>query len=361
MHQTTWSLFPTSTYQPNLRFPTNIYETVLAKLDQIKVHKAPGPEWLPNWVLRDYAWWLCESLCAVFNSSICQAKMPVLWKKANVLLVPKVNPPTLSLTFDLILWHPLSAMFLNWSSDHKILELVGKQLDDHQFGALKGRSTTHALVDMLRHWHYALVESPSVHVLFVDYAKAFDHVDHNIVLQKLKSYGVPYFIVHWIISFLSDRQQWVKIKETFSDWATLRGGMPQGSHLGPLIFIILIYDLRPELLTNKFVDDTTVSERVVRSSTSICNVVNSWSPNWVVTTESHEYQLQENKRWLSDHSLRTVWHLCQSHLCLLNASRLTSCWALWSIHRWSGTIILMPLRPKQQRDFGSWKHSSGQV
>ena len=118
---------------------------------------------------------------------------------------------------------------------------------------------------------------------------------------------------------------------------------------------------RPELLTHKFVDDTTVSERVVRSSTSICHVVNSWSPNWVVTTESHEYQLQENKRWLSDHSLRTVWHLCQSHLCLLNASRLTSCWALWSIHRWSGTIILMPLRPKQQRDFGSWKHSSGQV
>ena len=67
---------------------------------------------------------------------------------------------------------------------------------------------------------------------------------------------------------------------------------------------------------------------------------------------------KEMINWLSDHSLRTVWHLCQSHLCLLNASRLTSCWALWSIHRWSGTIILMPLRPKQQRDFGSWKHSS---
>ena len=121
-----------------------------------------------------------------------------------------------------------------------ILELVGKQLDDHQFqfGALKGRSTTHALVDMLHHWHRAHDEGHSVRVLFVDYAKAFDHVDHNIVLQKLKSYGVPDFIVHRMMSFLSDRQQRVKINETFSDWAVLRGGMPQGSYLRPLIFII---------------------------------------------------------------------------------------------------------------------------
>ena len=98
-------------------------------------------------------------------------------------------------------------------------------------------------------------------VLFVDYAKAFDHVDHNVLLQKLKSYGVPSFIVHWMTSFLCERQERVKVMDTVSDWVTLHGGMPQGSWLGPLI-------LRPRLLTHKFVDDTTLSEIMVKGTTS---------------------------------------------------------------------------------------------
>ena len=149
-----------------------------------------------------------------------------------------------------------------------ILDIVGSQLDDHQFGSLKRRSTTHALVDMLHHWYKSLDEGQSVRVLFVDYAKAFDHVDHNVVLQKLKSYGVPSFIVRWMTSFLCERQQRVKISDFVSDWVTLRGGMPQGSWLGPLIFIILIDDLKPQLLTHKFVDDTTLSETIAKGSTS---------------------------------------------------------------------------------------------
>ena len=87
-------------------------------------------------------------------------------------------------------------------------------------------------------------------MLFADYAKAFDPVDHNVVLLMLKSYGVPDFIVCWMMSFLCDRQQRVKVSETCSDWATLRGGMPQGFWLGPLIFIIPIDDLRLQLLTH---------------------------------------------------------------------------------------------------------------
>ena len=73
--------------------------------------------------------------------------------------------------------------------------MVCKELDDHQFGALRGRSTTLALVDALHHWHEALGKGQSVRILFVDYAKAFDHVDHSTVIQKLKSLGVPDFIV----------------------------------------------------------------------------------------------------------------------------------------------------------------------
>ena len=244
-------------------------ESVLAKLERINVNKAPGPDGLPNWVLRDFAPWLCEPLCAVFNASVREAKVPSVWKKANVLPIPKVNPPT-SIESDIrpiSLTPTVSKIFESFIGSW-ILALVRKQLDDHQFGALKGRSTTHALVDMLHHWHRALDEGHSVRVLFVDYAKAFDHVDHNTVVQKLTTYGVPDFMVRWMTSFLCERQQRVKINQIFSDWVTLRGGMPQGSWLGPLIFIILIDDLRLWLLTHKFVDDTTVSETVSKGSTS---------------------------------------------------------------------------------------------
>jgi len=146
--------------------------------------------------------------------------------------------------------------------------VVGKQLDDHQFGALKGRSTTLALVDAFHYWHKALDEGQSVRILFVDYAEAFDHVDHSIVIQKLKSLGVPEFIVRWITSFLCERQQRVKISDIFSDWVMLRGGMPQGSWLGPLIFIILIDDLRLKWLTRKYLDDTTISEIIMKDTVS---------------------------------------------------------------------------------------------
>ena len=146
-------------------------ETVLAKLNRINVHKAPGPDGIPNWVLRDFAPLLYEPLCAVFNASVREGKVPSLWKHANVLPIPKVNPPK-SIESDLrpisltaTVSKVLEAIVGSW-----ILDIVGSQLDDHQFGALKGRSTTHALVDILHHWHKALDEGQSVHVLFVDYA-----------------------------------------------------------------------------------------------------------------------------------------------------------------------------------------------
>ena len=108
--------------------------------------------------------------------------------------------------------------------------------------------------------------------MFVDYAKAFDHVDHSILLSKLISMGVPAFIIKWIYSFLDKRQQRVKIGNIFSNWLRLNGGMPQGTWLGPLTFVILIDGLRLDCLLHKFVDDTTASEILKKNRSS--NMVN---------------------------------------------------------------------------------------
>ena len=76
--------------------------------------------------------------------------------------------------------------------------------------------------------------------------------------------------MQWISSFLTDRQQRVKISDVYSKWMTLRGGMPEGSFLGPLIFLIMINDLTAQGLLYKFLDDVTLSETVVQGTPNCC-------------------------------------------------------------------------------------------
>ena len=104
--------------------------------------------------------------------------------------------------------------------------------------------------------------------VFVDFAKAFDRVDHNILMAKMRALDLPDIIIRWMYSFLCDRRQRVKIGDVLSDWLQMVAGMQQGSYLGPLTFVILIDGLRPACMTHKFVDDTTMTEVLDRSSIS---------------------------------------------------------------------------------------------
>jgi len=239
------------------------------KLSRVKVHKAPGPDGLPNWLLRDFSCHLAGPVCAIYNASVREGFVPLRWKEANVVPVPKVQPPR-AVESDL---RPISltatlAKMLESFVGPWILERVADSLDDRQYGALRQRSTTHALVDMLHHWHAAADKGESVRTVFVDFAKAFDHVDHNVLVAKLVALSLPDVIVRWICAFLRERRQRVKIGDVLSDWLYLSAGMPQGSHLGPLTFVILIDALRPGCLTHKYVDDTTMTEVLGRSAVS---------------------------------------------------------------------------------------------
>ena len=244
-------------------------EQVERKLNRVKVHKAPGPDGLPNWLLRDFSSHLAGPVCAIYNASVREGFVPTRWKEANVVPVPKIQPPRavesdlrpISLTATLV--KVLESFVGPW-----IMERVGDSLDNRQYGALRRRSTTHALVDMLHHWHAAIDKCDSIRTVFVDFAKAFDHVDHNVLVAKLAALGLPDVIVRWICSFLRDRRQRVKIGDIQSEWLQLAAGMPQGSYLGPLTFIILINALQPGCLTHKYVDDTTMTEVLGRSAVS---------------------------------------------------------------------------------------------
>jgi hypothetical protein len=144
-----------------------------------------------------------------------------------------------------------------------ILDSLQGNLDPCQYGGIKGLSTTHALLDMLHHWHEMVHNGDEVRILFLDYSKAFDLVDHTILISKFERLGVPKLLTDWLGGFLNDRRQRVKLGQEVSDWLKLNGGMPQGSWLGPLCFIVFISDLQfADTLLHKYMDDTTVSESV---------------------------------------------------------------------------------------------------
>ena len=246
-------------------------EKVAKKLMSTKITKAPGPDGVPNWILHDLAGLISHPVCAIFNSSIREGYLPLIWKSANVVPVPKVHPPR-SIESDLrpISLTPILAKQLESFVGEWLLEEIGEKLDLEQFGATKGLSTTDALIDITHHWHIAIHDRDDVRVLLLDYSKAFDLVDHNILVEKFASLGIHEILLRWLHAFLSDRQQRVKLGQDVSDWLSMQAAMPQGSYLGPLSFVVFIKDMpHPETIKSvKYVDDTTLSERVNNRSPS---------------------------------------------------------------------------------------------
>jgi hypothetical protein len=125
---------------------------------------------------------------------------------------------------------------------------------------------------MVRKWSEATDGTGNVvRTVLFDYRKAFDLVDHLILTRKVIQLSVPSFVKKWILDFLSNRlSQRVKLSnDCFSEWGGVPSGVPQGTKLGPWLFILMINDLRtPESDCWKYIDDTTISEVVSKVNTS---------------------------------------------------------------------------------------------
>ena len=237
-------------------------DDVETSLANIKLHKSAGPDDIPNWVLRDCAPLIAGPITSIFNASIRDGFLPTLWKSATVVPVNKVsNPKDLSSDFRPISLTPVISKVLERYVYQWLLDLILHKIDKFQFGALRGSSTTHALIQLIHDWAEHTDDSKLnnyVRILFLDYAKAFDRINPNILIDKLLKLGIPSYILTWIISFLTDRKQRVKLRDVTSDWMDIWGNVPQGTLLGILLFLIMINDLKVDGPSAKFVDDTTL-------------------------------------------------------------------------------------------------------
>jgi len=151
-------------------------------------------------------------------------------------------------------------------------------------------------------------------------------------------------------SFLRARQQRVKLSEILSDWMTLNGDMPQGSYLGHMIFILLINDLRSWLHMHKFIDDTTLSEIILKGSETDMQRALDAVLEW-----SHLNYMNINCKKTKEIVLGSF---SKARLCLLNACQCTNFWASLLTRLSNGTTMLLPSNPKQQNDFGFLRNLS---
>ena len=161
-----------------------------------------------------------------------------------------------------------------------VLEVI----DPDQFGAIPKSSTTQALTSMLHQWLETTDGTgAAVRVVLFDYRKAFDLIDHGILVQKFLSLSIPRGVAQWVINFLTSRKQCVKLSPScYSYWELMPAGVPQGTKLGPWLFLLMINDLRiPGVPTWKYVDDTTIADIVPRGKDShaqhAVNYVAEWS------------------------------------------------------------------------------------
>jgi ribonuclease P/MRP protein subunit RPP40 len=161
-------------------------------------------------------------------------------------------------------------------------------LNNSQHGFLKNKSTTTHLLECCLDWNVALRSKKAVDIIYLDFAKAFDSVVHSKLIAKLTYYGVNDMLLKWIESFLVGRSQFVRIGSSISNSCAVLSGVPQGSVLGPVLFIIYVNDIpRSRGVSIKlFADDTklyTVLQDDSIASAELQNCLDAiceWSNEW---------------------------------------------------------------------------------
>jgi Reverse transcriptase (RNA-dependent DNA polymerase) len=211
---------------------------------------------------------IAPALKIIFRKSLDEGKVPEEWRSANVTPIFKKGTKTdpsnyrpVSLTS--VCCKLMESLLRDSVSEH--MEKNGL-LEDSQNGFVSGRSCTTNLIDFLDFVTETIDSGDSVDIVFLDFTKAFEKVPRQCLIEKLKANGVGGKIVTWIDEWLKDRKPRVVINGHKSNWNRVGSGVPQGSVLGPLLFLMFIGDLDSKASAGtklrKFADDTKLGQKI---------------------------------------------------------------------------------------------------
>ena len=230
----------------------------------LKESKAAGPDKINAKLVKDSAEVICPTSTKIFNRSLQQGIFPEDLKNAFVSPIYKNGDKS-----DCSNYRPISilstiAKALEKTVYNQLISYLNENniLSNSQFGFRKQHSTTTSLLNATNNWLLNIDKGLINGVLFLDLRKAFDTVDHKILIEKLKLYGITGVALKLFISYLEKRYQSCKVNNVKSSRKLIECGVPQGSNLGPLLLLLYVNDL-PNCLDqakpSMFADDTSIT------------------------------------------------------------------------------------------------------
>ena len=278
---------------------------VLKQIQALKIKKSPGHDDIKPSIIKASYSLLVKPLTYIYNLSFYSGVVPDIWKIAKVIPIFKsgdrsdtnnYRPISLLSCFEKIMERLLAKRILSFVRKHKILYRL-------QFGFREGHSTTHALLELLEKIYTNLDDGKFCVGIFLDLSKAFDTIDHSILLTKLKHYGLRGKICEWFASYLSNRKQYTFANGTSSSYGLIQKGVPQGSVLGPILFTLYVNDMP---------NAATLEPRLFADDTNIFN----FGDNLQNLSQQTNLELEKLNEWLKANKLKI--NTGKTNFCLFN-------------------------------------------
>jgi hypothetical protein len=245
-------------------------EEVQHLLETLDVSKSSGPDGISARMLKPVAQCIAPSVTKLVNQSLQSGCFPVLWKVSNIVPIPKAGDNTNPKCYRPISLLSILSKLLERHVQHLLLDHIMEKnlISDSQWGFVSGRSTTSALLTVIDSWHRHLEAGREICAVFLDLQKAFDSVPHRNLLFVLQQMDVHPTLLKWTCSYLTSRVQRVVVNGATSSEVHAVSGVPQGSVLGPLFFLIYINSasdlgFSPGTHITLYADDILLSKPVI--------------------------------------------------------------------------------------------------